>query len=82
MTIKHCRACDIPLINKRSHATTCSSKCRMSAWRQSRITMLPVTIMLNLTNFALVTKAASAAGVPITQFAHDQLVQTMDTSQW
>lgn len=78
--MKHCRACNIQLINKRAHATTCSSKCRNVAWRQSRITMLPVSFMLNITNYALVKNAANAAGVPINQFAHDRLIQTMECS--
>jgi hypothetical protein len=79
--MKLCRACNTQLINKRSHCTTCSSKCRNVAWRQSRITMLPVTFMLNIANFALVKNAAEATGVTVAQFAHDRLFQTMECEQ-
>ncbi|MNF44221.1 hypothetical protein D3C84_253270 [compost metagenome] len=79
--MKLCRSCHSPLVNKRSHALTCSNKCRMSAWRKSRITMLPVSFMLNIANYTLIKNAANAAGVSIDQFAHDHLVQTMEGSQ-
>lgn len=78
--MKLCRACNTQLINKRSHCTTCSSKCRNRAWRQSRITMIPVNIMFNLTHFALIKNAAETAGISITQFAHDRVIETMEAS--
>ena len=82
MRTAHCIACNKPLANRRPQTKTCNAACRARLWRKSRITMLPVTIMLSLTNFALVTKAASAAGIPINQYAHDRLVKTVETSQW
>jgi hypothetical protein len=78
MRTTHCIACDKELINRRPQTLTCNAACRAKAWRQARITMLPVSFMLNIANFALVTKAASAAGVSINQFAHDRLVKTME----
>lgn len=79
--MKLCRVCHSPLINKRSHAVTCSSKCRNVAWRQSRINMLPVTFMLNIANFALVKNAASAAGKTINEFAHNQTIKGTEIQQ-
>lgn len=76
MTTRLCRACNIPLINKRSHCTTCSSKCRNVAWRQSKVTMIPERIMFSITNHALVTKAADAAGVSFNKFVVDRAVQS------
>lgn len=81
MTIKLCRACSTALINRRSHATTCSSKCRNVAWRKSKVTMIPEKIMFSLTNHALVTKAASAAGVSVNDYVHYRAVQTMEVNQ-
>ena len=75
MTIKLCRACSTPLINKRSHCTTCSSKCRNVAWRQSKVTLIQEKIMFSIANHALVTKAADAAGKSVNQYVHDRLTQ-------
>lgn len=74
MTIKLCRSCNSPLVNRRSHAVTCSSKCRNVAWRQSKITLIPEKIMFSIANHALVTKAAEAAGKSINQYVHDRVV--------
>lgn len=76
MTIKHCRACNIPLINKRSHAVTCSSKCRNVVWRQSKITMISERIMFSIANHAFITKSADAAGVTFNNFVIDRAVQS------
>ena len=81
MPVQYCRSCNTPLVNRRAHATTCSSACRAKVWRLSKITTIPVKLMLSFTNYALITKAANAAGVSINQFAHDRLVQTMEASQ-
>lgn len=80
--MKHCRACNIQLTNKRAHATTCSSKCRNVAWRKSKVTLISEKIMFSIANHALVTKAADTAGVSINQYVHDRVVETMETSQW
>lgn len=82
MTIKLCRSCHSPLINRRSHAVTCSSKCRNVVWRQTKSTIIPVRIMFSFSSYALVKNAANAAGIPINQFVHDRLVQTVEASQW
>lgn len=76
MTIKHCRACNIPLINKRSHAVTCSSKCRNIVWRASKVLLIPERIMFNITNHALITKAASVAGKSFNNYVVDRAVQS------
>lgn len=81
MRTAHCRACNKPLVNRRPQTSTCNAACRAKHWRQSRITMLPVSFMLNTTDHALVKNAASAVGVSINQFAHDRLVETMEVSQ-
>lgn len=74
----YCRACNSPLLNRRAHATTCNSVCRNRAWRQSRITMLPVQLMLSIANHSFFTKAADAAGVSINDHLHDRLIKTME----
>lgn len=81
MRTTYCRTCDKPLLNRRPQTTTCNAACRSKIWRRSRITMIPVSIMFNLTNYALVTKAASAAGVPVNDYVHDRAVQTMEVNQ-
>lgn len=81
MRITHCRACNSPLVNRRAHATTCSSKCRNIVWRASKITLIPEKIMFSITNHALITKAASVAGKSINQYVVDRAVQTMESPQ-
>lgn len=76
MTIKLCRACSTPLINRRRHAVTCSSKCRNIVWRASKITLIPERIMFSISNHALITKAADAAGVSFNKFVNDRAVQS------
>jgi len=78
MRTTHCRACNSPLLNRRPQTKTCDAACRARLWRHSRITQLPVSFMLNITNYALVKNAANSAGISINQYAHDQLVQTME----
>jgi predicted nucleic acid-binding Zn ribbon protein len=82
MTIKHCIACNKELINRRPQTKTCKDACRARYWRQTRVTKLPVSFMLNIANYALIKKASESAGVTINQYAHDQLVQTMEASPW
>jgi uncharacterized protein (DUF1778 family) len=36
--------------------------------------MIPVSIMLNLTNYALVKNAAESAGKSINDYVHDQVI--------
>jgi predicted nucleic acid-binding Zn ribbon protein len=78
MTIKHCIACNKELINRRPQTKTCNDACRAKHWRQTRVTKLPVSFMLNIANYALIKKASESAGVTINQYAHDQLVQIME----
>lgn len=74
----YCRTCNSPLLNRRAHATTCNSACRNKAWRKSRITMLPVSVMLSLANHSFFSKAADAAGVSINDHLHDRLTKNME----
>lgn len=74
MGTTHCIACNKELINRRPQTLTCNAACRAKAWRHSRITKLPVSFMLDIENFALVKSAADAAGVTITQYAHDRVM--------
>ena len=76
MTIKLCRSCNSPLINRRSHAVTCSSKCRNVVWRASKLTLIQERITFSVTNHALVTKAAEAAGKAFNKYVHDRVVQS------
>lgn len=82
MRTTHCRACNKPLLNRRPQTKTCNSACRAQAWRHAHTTKLPVSFMLNIGNYSLVKKAAESAGTSINQYAHDQLVQTMEASPW
>lgn len=81
MRITHCRACNSPLVNRRAHATTCSSKCRNKCWRASKITTISEKIMFSIANHALITKAADAADVSTSQYVHDRAVQSIECSQ-
>lgn len=74
MTIKVCRVCSTPLIHRRSHAVTCSSKCRNTVWRQSKSTMISERIIFSIANHALITKAANAAGKSINNYVHDHVI--------
>lgn len=74
MRTTHCRSCNTPLINRRSHATTCSSKCRNKCWRASKIILISEKIMFTIANHALVTKAAEVAGVSFNKFVVDRAV--------
>jgi hypothetical protein len=80
MTINICRACNKPLINRRPQTKTCNAACRARQWRHSRISMFPVSFMVNIANYALFKKSAEAAGVSINQYALDRLVQTVEAS--
>jgi hypothetical protein len=82
MRTTHCIACNKELINRRPQTLTCNAACRAKAWRHAHVTKLPVSFLLNIANYALIKKAAESAGTSINQFAHDQLVQTMEASKW
>jgi predicted HicB family RNase H-like nuclease len=43
--------------------------------------MLPVQLMLNISNHLFFTKAANAAGVSINSYIHDRLMKNMECSQ-
>lgn len=74
MTIKLCRACSTPLINRRRHTVTCSSKCRNIVWRQAKVRMIPEKIMFSIANHALVTEAAESAGKSINDYVHGRVI--------
>lgn len=80
MRITRCIACNKELISRRPQTKACNAACRSKAWRYSRITKQPVSIMLSTTNYTLIKNFASAAGVSINQFAHDRLVKAMEAS--
>lgn len=80
MTINTCRSCDKPLLNRRPQTKTCNAACRAKAWRHAHTTKLPVSFMLNIGSYALIKNAAETAGISITQFAHDRVIQTMEAS--
>lgn len=76
--VKQCASCDKPFTCNRSHALTCGSTCRGIQWRANKTPMIPVKIAFSTTHFAAIENAANAAGVSINQYAHDQLVKTME----
>jgi hypothetical protein len=73
---KQCMSCNKPLIGKRNHALTCGSTCRGIKFRTNKEPMVPVNLTFNITNYALVTKAAEATGKSINQYVHDTAVQS------
>jgi len=74
MPITLCRACNKPLFNRRPQTRTCNAACRAKHWRYSKVTMIPVSMMLNLTNYALVKKAAESAGKSINDYVHGRVI--------
>lgn len=74
MTINTCRACNKPLLNRRPQTRTCNAACRAKHWRESKVTMIPVSILFSLTNYALLKAAANTAGASINQYAHDRVM--------
>lgn len=74
MRTTHCVACNKPLLNRRPQTKTCDAACRARHWRYSKVTMIPVSIILNLTNYALVKKAAESAGKSINDYVHDHVI--------
>lgn len=74
MRTTHCIACNKELISRRPQTKTCNAACRAKHWRQSRVTMIPVSILFSLTNYALLKAAANTAGDSINQYAHDRVM--------
>jgi hypothetical protein len=81
MRTTHCRSCNLPLVNRRPQTKTCNSTCRSKVWRHSRISILPVPVMLSFANHAFFTKAANDVGVSINSYIHDRLIKTIEYSQ-
>jgi uncharacterized protein (DUF1778 family) len=45
-------------------------------WRASKVLLIPERIMFNITNHALITKAASVAGKSFNNYVVDRAVQS------
>lgn len=75
MRTTHCIACNKELINRRPQTLTCNAACRARHWRHSRIKLIKVSIMLNLTNHTRLTEAAGSSGKSINQYVHDRVVR-------
>lgn len=75
MPINVCRACNTHLVNRRPQTRTCNAACRAKVWRYSKIKMIKVSIMLNLTNHTRLTEAAGSSGKSINQYVHDRVVR-------
>ncbi|WP_146151464.1 hypothetical protein [Pseudomonas sp. R9.37] len=80
--VKLCLSCNKSLAGYRKHAQTCGSTCRGIKFRANKEVVVPLKIAFSVKHFEAVKTAAESAGVSIAQYAHDQLVQTMEASPW
>lgn len=72
----HCRACNTPLINRRSHAISCSSSCRGKAWRASKPPTTSVKLTLSVPHFELIENAAQSAGMSTIKYMLNRIIQS------
>lgn len=71
--VKLCESCGTKLINKRSHALTCSNTCRWRVWQAKQSMKVPVKLMLNIAHYELIKNNADAIGVSINDFIHSRI---------
>ncbi|MNL81187.1 hypothetical protein D3C87_2082230 [compost metagenome] len=71
---KQCSSCGTKLINKRSHALTCSNTCRWRVWQAKQSAMIPVKLMFNITNYEFIKGNAEAIGVSINDYLQTQAI--------
>lgn len=70
---KQCSSCGTKLVNKRSHALTCSNTCRWRVWQAKQSAMIPVKLMFSITSYELIKGNAEATGVSINDFIHSRV---------
>jgi hypothetical protein len=58
-----CLSCGTKLINLRSHAKTCSSKCRVKLWRSKQEKLVPLKLEFNVAHFEAIKLEATQLGV-------------------
>jgi len=61
MSERTCANCRTPLFNKRSHAKTCSAKCRMKMWRAFKEDSVLCSFRCSLANHTNLFLSAYAA---------------------
>ncbi|MNE82519.1 hypothetical protein D3C80_1792480 [compost metagenome] len=71
---KQCNSCGTKLVNKRSHALTCSNTCRWRVWQAKQSAMVPVKLMFNTVHFELVKNAADQHGVSVNEWIHTKAI--------
>ena len=72
--IKPCASCGSKLVNKRSHARTCSNTCRWRVWQAKQIAMIPVKLMFNIANYEFIKGNAEAIGVSINDYLQTKAI--------
>ena len=73
--IKQCKSCGIKLVNKRSHALTCSNTCRWRVWQSKQSPMIPVRLSFSVEHFASIKDAAGMAGISINEYVQDRIIR-------
>ncbi|MNC24437.1 hypothetical protein D3C75_724920 [compost metagenome] len=71
---KQCSSCGTKLVNKRSHALTCSNTCRWRVWQAKQSAMIPVKLMFSITSYEFIKSNADAIGVSINDFIHSRVI--------
>ena len=72
--VKLCASCGTTLINKRSHALTCSNTCRWRAWQAKQSAMISVKLMFSITSYEFIKGNAEAIGVSISDYIHGRVI--------
>lgn len=73
-TTKKCSSCGEKLINKRSHAKTCSNTCRWRMWQAKQLALIPVKLMFDFASYELIKSRSAATGVSINNYLYAQAV--------
>lgn len=78
--IKSCNSCGTKLINKRSHASTCSNTCRWRVWQAKQTPMIPVRLTFSIQHFESIKDAAGMAGKSINEYMKDRIFRSEFTA--
>jgi hypothetical protein len=70
-----CIICNSSLINKRSHAKTCSSRCRTALSRLSRTKPVSLKLVFSKIQFESLKLQADSLGVLVNQLAIERITK-------
>jgi hypothetical protein len=77
MTIEHsCIICNASLIDKRSHAKTCSCRCRTALSRLSRAKPISIKLVLSKLQYNQLKADADDLGLLVNQLVIDRSITT------